>query len=78
MSKEDLENKPYGNLYVPSRLYYVVFDLDSNEVEEEFKEVKWDISQMIKDGIIDKGHLSAEPKGISLATLMKYVSKAKE
>lgn len=78
MSKEDLENKPYGNLYVPSRLYYVVFDLDSNEVEEEFKEVKWDISQMIKDGIIDKGHLSAEPEGISLATLMKYVSKAKE
>ena len=75
MSKEDLEKKPYNNLYTPSRLYYVVFDLNSSEVEEEFKEVKWNITQMMKDGIIDKGHLSAEPEGISLATLMKYVSK---
>lgn len=73
MSKEDLEKKPYHNLYTPSRLYYVVFDLNSNEIENEFKDVKWDISQMIKDGIIGEGHLSAEPEGISLATLMKYV-----
>ena len=73
MSKEDLEKKPYRNLYTPSRLYYVVFDLNSNEIENEFKDVKWDISQMIKDGIIGEGHLSAEPEGISLATLMKYV-----
>ena len=73
MSKEDLEKKPYHNLYTPSRLYYVVFDLNSNEIENEFKDVKWDISQMIKDGIIGEGHLGAEPEGISLATLMKYV-----
>ena len=73
MSKEDLEKKPYRNLYTPSRLYYVVFDLNSNEMENEFKDVKWNISQMIKDGIIGEGHLSAEPEGISLATLMKYV-----
>ncbi len=73
MSKEDLEKKPYRNLYTPSRLYYMVFDLNSNEMENEFKDVKWDISQMIKDGIIGEGHLSAEPEGISLATLMKYV-----
>jgi hypothetical protein len=73
MSKEDLEKKTYHNLYTPSRLYYVVFDLNSNEIENEFKDVKWDISQMIKDGIIGEGHLSAEPEGISLATLMKYV-----
>ena len=77
MSNEDLEKKPYNNLYTPSRLYYVVFDLNSSEVEEEFKEVKWNITQMMKDGIIDKGHLSAEPEGVSLATLMKYVSKDK-
>lgn len=77
MSKEDLEKKPYHNLYTPSRLYYVVFDLNSNEIENEFKDVKWDISQMIKDGIIGEGHLSAEPEGISLATLMKYVKHNK-
>ena len=77
MSKEDLEKKPYRNLYTPSRLYYVVFDLNSNEIENEFKNVKWDISQMIKDGIIGEGHLSAEPEGISLATLMKYVKHNK-
>lgn len=28
---------------------------------------------MADDGVIKKGHLSAEPEGISLATLMKYV-----
>lgn len=77
MSKEDLEKKPYRNLYIPSRLYYVVFDLNSNEMENEFKDVKWNISQMIKDGIIGEGHLSAEPEGISLATLMKYVKHNK-
>ncbi len=77
MSKEDLENKPYGHLYAPSRPYYIVFDLHSSEVEEEFKNVKWNISQMIKDGIIDKGHLSAEPEGVSMATLMNYVIKSK-
>ena len=77
MSREDLEKKPYRNLYTPSRLYYVVFDLNSNEMENEFKDVKWDISQMIKDGIIGEGHLSAEPEGISLATLMNYVKHNK-
>lgn len=77
MSKEDLEKKTYRNLYAPSRLYYVVFDLNSNEMDDEFKDVKWNISQMIKDGIIGEGHLSAEPEGISLATLMKYVKHNK-
>ena len=77
ISKEDLEKKPYRNLYTPSRLYYVVFDLSSNEMENEFKNVKWNISQMIKDGIIGEGHLSAEPEGISLATLMNYVKHNK-
>lgn len=77
MSKEDLHKKPFSNLYSPSKLYYVVFDLDSMNVEDEFKDVKWDITQMIKDGIIGEGHLSAEPQGISLATLMKYVKHNK-
>ena len=73
MSKEDLHKKPYSNLYSPSQLYYVVFDLDSMNVEDEFKDVKWDITQMINDGILDKAHLSAEPQGVSLAKLMRYV-----
>ena len=76
MSKEDLHKKPHSDLYSPSQLYYVVFDLDSMSVEDEFKDVIWDITRMIKDGIIGEGHLSAEPVGISLATLMKYVKKA--
>lgn len=76
MSKEDLHKKPHSALYSPSQLYYVVFDLDSISVEDEFKDVMWDITRMIKDGIIGEGHLSAEPEGISLATLMKYVKKA--
>ena len=77
MSKEEKKKKPYRNLYNPSRLYYMVFDLNSNEMENIFKDVKWNISQMIKDGIIGEGHLSAEPEGISLATLMKYVKHNK-
>jgi hypothetical protein len=77
MSKQDLIKKPYRKLYSPSRQYYVVFDLASITVKDEFKDVKWDISRMIKDGILDKAHLSAEPQGISLATLMKYVKHNK-
>ena len=30
---------------------------------------------MIKDAIIDKNHLSAEPEGVSMATLMRYLKK---
>ncbi len=77
MSKEDLEKKPFGNLYSPSTLYYVVFDLSASEAEDEFKDVKWDTSRMENDGIIKKGHLSAEPRGVSMVELMKYVIKSK-
>ena len=77
MSKDDLEKKPFGNLYSPSALYYVVFDLSASEVEDEFKNVKWDIKQMISDGILGKGHSSAEPRGVSMVELMKYVIKSK-
>ena len=73
MSKEDLEKKPFNNLYSPSRQYYVVFDLDTTDIEDEFKDVRWNIVQMQNDGIIKNAHLSAEPEGISMATLMKYV-----
>ena len=73
MSKEDLIKKPFRKLYSPSRKYYVVFDLDTAVVEDEFKGVMWNIVQMQNDGIIKKAHLSAEPKGVSLAKLMKYV-----
>ena len=74
MPKEDLEKKPFSYLYSPSLPYYVVFELNATETENEYKNAKWDIKQMIFDGILGKGRASAEPKGISMATLMKYVN----
>ena len=41
--------------------------------EVEFKNVRWDIKQMIHDGVFGKGRSSAEPRGISMVELMKYV-----
>ena len=73
MPKEDLEKKPYHHLYSPSLPYYIVFDLNAMGTEDEFKNVKWDIKQMISDGVLGKGHSSAEPRGISMVELMKYV-----
>lgn len=75
MSKEDLEKKPFGSLYTPSRPYYVVFDIEKTETEPEYQNTKWDFKQMANDGIIYHGYLSAEPEGVSLATLMQYVIK---
>lgn len=73
MSKETLMKLHYADLYTPSLPYYVVFDIAATEPEEEFQGVKWNLTQMADDSIIKKGHLSAEPEGVSLATLMKYV-----
>lgn len=73
MSKERLKTLPFASLYTPSMPYYVVFDISAKEPDREFKEVRWNIGKMIKDGIIKGGPLSAAPEGISLATLMKYV-----
>ena len=75
MPKEYLEKKPFSSLYKPSRPYYVVFDLEITEMEPEFQNTKWNFAQMANDGIINKGYLSAEPEGVSMATLMKYVIK---
>lgn len=75
MSKEDLRKKTLNKLYSPSALFYVVFDINATEAEDEYKDVKWDISRMIADGIVKKSYMSAEPVGISLAALMKYVIK---
>lgn len=75
MPKEDLEKKPFSYLYSPSLPYYVVFDLNVTETENEYKNARWDIKQMIFDGILGKGRASAEPRGISMAELMKYVIK---
>ena len=72
MPKEDLEKKPHASLYTPSKPYYVVFDIDNTEPEEEFRNVEWDISKMCDEGLLKKGRLSAEPEGVSLSTLMKY------
>lgn len=74
MSQEELAYKYPSKTYSPSSSdYYVVFDLNSSNVEEEYKDVIWDITRMIKDRIICEGRLSAEPEGTSLAKLMKYV-----
>ena len=47
--------------------------VEREETEAEYKNVKWDIKQMISDGVLGKGRSSAEPRGISMAELMKYV-----
>lgn len=74
MSKKELTKKFYCSKYAPnSSDYYIVFDLNAVNVEEEYKNVRWDISRMITDGIINKGHSSAAPEGISLAKIMKYI-----
>lgn len=73
MPKEDLEKKPYHRLYSPSLPYYIVFDLNVMGTEDEFKDVRWDIKQMISDGVLGKGRSSAEPRGISMVELMKYI-----
>ena len=73
MSKERLSAIDANSSYKPSLPYYVVFDIAATEPEEEFRGVKWNITQMADDSIIKKGHLSAEPEGVSMATLMKYV-----
>lgn len=75
MSNEFLSKLPYASLYTPSMPYYVVFDIANTEPEEEYRNVTWDLTRMSNDGIIKKGHLSAEPEGVSLATLMKYLKK---
>jgi len=74
MSNERLKTLPFSSLYTPSMPYYVVFDISANEPDKEFKDAKWDIGKMIKDGIIKEGHQSAAPEGVSLAILMKYVN----
>ena len=73
MSKERLSAIDANSPYKPSLPYYVVFDLAETEPEEEFRNTEWDFGKMMDDGIVKKGPLSAEPEGISLATLMKYV-----
>ena len=73
MSKERLSAIDANSPYKPSLPYYVVFDISANEPDKEFKDAKWDIGKMIKDGIIKEGHQSAAPEGVSLSTLMKYV-----
>ena len=51
--------------------------VEGEETEAEYKNVKWDIKikQMISDGVLGKGRSSAEPRGISMAELIKYVIK---
>ena len=75
MSRDDLLRRaPKGN-YIPTRPYYVVFDLLSSEVESEFEGVTWDLAKMRSEGLLGDFRLSAAPVGVSLATLMNYIKK---
>lgn len=74
-SRGRLMGMPFADLYTPSKPYYVVFDVAANEPEKEFKDIQWDFNKMIHAGMIKGGPLSAEPVGISMAELMKYVIK---
>jgi len=75
MSNESLSKLPYSSLYKPSMPYYVVFDIAITEPDEEYKNATWDIVRMSNDGILKTGHLSAEPEGVSMVTLMRYLKK---
>ena len=75
MSKQDLQKRPFKDLYSPSHQYYVVFDIENTQIEDELLNTKWDLTKMTNDNLIGKGHNSAVPNGISLAALMKYVIK---
>lgn len=74
-SNQELIKMKNRSLYTPSKPYYVVYDIASPDPENEFKDVKWDLTRMMKDGIIIRGRLSAQPQGITMATLMQYVKK---
>lgn len=75
MSKEDLQRRaPKGN-YMLTRPYYIVFDLQENEVDSEFKDAVWDLAKMRSDGLLGDNRMSGAPVGVSLATLMNYIKK---
>lgn len=75
MSKEDLQRRaPKGN-YTLTRPYYIVFDLQKNEVDSEFKGAAWDLAKMRSDGLLGDNRMSGAPVGVSLATLMNYIKK---
>lgn len=75
MSKEDLQRRaPKGN-YTLTRPYYIVFDLQENEVDSEFKGAAWDLAKMRSDGLLGDNRMSGAPVGVSLATLMNYIKK---
>lgn len=75
MSKEDLQRRAPKGDYTLTRPYYIVFDLQDNEVETEFKDVAWDLAKMRSDGLLGDNRMSGVPVGISLATLMNYIKK---
>ncbi len=75
MSKEDLQRRAPKGDYTLTKPYYIVFDLQDNEVETEFKDVAWDLAKMRSDGLLGDNRMSGVPVGISLATLMNYIKK---
>lgn len=75
IAKKRLIQMPYSELYVPSQPYYVTFELASNEPDDYFKGMKWNLSKMMDDGLLRRGYQNAVPQGISMSTLMKYLMK---
>ncbi|MBK7561212.1 MAG: hypothetical protein IPI68_06730 [Chitinophagaceae bacterium] len=65
-SKSDMIEKSYQN---PSQEFYLVYDIDEN-IEEEFKNMKWDIAKL--DSFSSRFN-SALPFSVSLTELMNVV-----
>ena len=64
LSKQDIIKKKYPG--VPKGDYYIVFGLDVENTEPDFKAMEWDLSEICKSG-----HKSAVPVSVTLSKLMK-------
>lgn len=75
MSKDKLiDTTVYQREYKPSHSdYYIVFDLEQTEPDEQFKNVRWDIPGLLLKTENQQGNQNGVPFGVSLADLMKYV-----
>ena len=65
LSKQNIMDKGYPG--VPGKEYYIVFGLDVERTESEFRSMRWDVSK-----VCPTGHRRAIPNCIALSELMKY------
>lgn len=67
-SKQDMINKGYSD---PTQDFYLLYDIEGR-AEEEFSNMKWDISKLIG---YSKGRASALPFAVTITQLMKALIK---